>query len=67
MARRLDARATDFESAFTELLNAKRESEEDVAASVRAIVADVRARGDAALVDYAKRFDKIELTALRLT
>ena len=67
MARRLDARAADFESAFTELLSAKRESEEDVAVSVRAIVADVRARGDAALVDYAKRFDKIELTALRLT
>jgi histidinol dehydrogenase len=67
MARRLDARAADFDGAFIELLNAKRESEADVAASVRAIVADVRARGDAALVDYAERFDKVELTALRLT
>ncbi len=67
MARRLDARAADFESAFKELLNAKRGSDEDVAASVRAIVADVRARGDAALVDYARRFDKVELTAARLT
>src|ERR1700733_11629383 len=67
MARRLDARAADFESAFQELLNAKRETEEDVAGSVRAIVAEVRARGDAALVDYARRFDKVELTALRLT
>ncbi len=58
MARRLDARAADFESAFTELLNARRESEEDVAVSVRAIVADVRARGDAALVDYASASTK---------
>jgi len=67
MARRLDARAADFESAFQALLNARRETEEDVAGSVRAIIADVRARGDAALVDYARRFDKVELTALRLT
>lgn len=67
MARRLDARAADFESAFQALLNAKRETEADIAGAVRAIVADVRARGDAALVDYARRFDKVALTALRLT
>jgi histidinol dehydrogenase len=66
MVRRLDARAPDFESAFQTLLDAKRESDEDVAISVRSIVADVRARGDAAVREYTARFDKIELTALRL-
>jgi histidinol dehydrogenase len=66
MARRLDARAPDFESAFQNLLDAKRESDEDVAVSVRAIVADVRARGDAAVREYTTRFDKVELASLRL-
>jgi histidinol dehydrogenase len=67
MARRLDARAQDFESAFQTLLDAKRESDEDVAVSVRAIVADVRARGDDAVREYTARFDKVELAALRLS
>ena len=66
MVRRLDARAPDFESAFQTLLDAKRESDEDVAVSVRSIVADVRARGDAAVREYTARFDKVELEALRL-
>ena len=69
MARRLDARAADFASAFGKLLSVKRETDEDVSASVRAVIADVRARGDAALIDYSERFDKAHLTAhtLRLS
>jgi histidinol dehydrogenase len=67
MARRLDARAPEFESAFTALLNAKREQDEDVAASVRTIIAEVRARGDAALIELTERFDKLRLTSLRLS
>jgi histidinol dehydrogenase len=66
MARRLDARAPDFESAFTALLDAKRETNEDVAAAVRAIIADVRTRGDAALIDLSERFDRIKLTSQTL-
>jgi histidinol dehydrogenase len=66
MVRRLDARAQGFESAFQSLLDAKRESDEDVAQAVRAIVADVRTRGDAAVREYTSRFDKIELTMLGL-
>ena len=62
MARRLDARAADFAEAFAALLSAKRETEEDVAASVRAIIADVRSRGDAALIDLTQRFDRVTLT-----
>jgi histidinol dehydrogenase len=67
MVRRLDARAPDFESVFEALLNAKREQDEDVAASVRAIIADVRSRGDAALIELTERFDKVSLISLRLS
>lgn len=66
MARRLDARAPDFAGAFEALLSAKRESGEDVATAVSAIVADVRARGDAALIELAQRFDGVTLTATTL-
>jgi histidinol dehydrogenase len=67
MARRLNARAPDFESAFHDLLNAKRDTDEDVAVAVRAIIADVRARGDAALIELTERFDKVKLSSLRLS
>jgi histidinol dehydrogenase len=69
MARRLDARAPEFAAQFDALLNVKRETEEDVALAVRAIIADVRARGDAALVELTNRFDKANVSAatLRLT
>ena len=63
MARRLDARAPDFERAFAALLSENRDTDEDVAASVRAIVADVRKRGDAALIELTRRFDKAEISA----
>ena len=66
MARFLDASAPGFEAGFAELLSAKRESEEDVASVVRAIIAEVRARGDVALIDYSARFDKVELTPATL-
>ena len=66
MVRRLDARAADFASAFDALLSAKRETDEDVSAAVRAIIADVRGRGDAALIVYSERFDKVRLSAATL-
>jgi histidinol dehydrogenase len=62
MARRLDATAPDFAGAFDALLNAKREEEEDVAAVVRGIIADVRSRGDAALIALTNKFDKAGVT-----
>jgi len=62
MARWLDARAADFASGFAALLSLKREAEEDVAVSVRAIIAETRARGDAALIEFTERFDKVRLT-----
>ncbi|WP_370229662.1 histidinol dehydrogenase [Salipiger bermudensis] len=62
----LDTTDPDFEIAFSRLLTAKREDSPDVDDTVAAIIADVRARGDAALVDYTARFDRLELTPERL-
>jgi histidinol dehydrogenase len=55
-----------FESAFQALLAQKREDSPDVDATVAAIIADVRTRGDAALLDLTARFDRLQLTAARL-
>ena len=60
MAMFLDAGAADFEAKFAALLAAKREAAADVDAVVAEIIADVRARGDAALADYSRRFDRID-------
>ena len=66
MAVRLDHADRDFEARFAALLGAKREVAEDVDAAARAIVEDVRRRGDAALVDYTARFDRLDLTPATL-
>ena len=64
MAIRLDARDADFEAAFAALLSGKREASVDVTDVVTKIIADIRARGDAALIEYTRRFDRLDgLTA----
>jgi histidinol dehydrogenase len=57
MAQRLDYGQADFEERFQSLLAVKRESAADVGRAVDEIVADVAARGDAALIEYTQRFD----------
>lgn len=66
MPIRLDTRAPDFPAAFATFLSSKREASADVAAAVDAIIAQVRARGDAALLDYSRSFDRVDLAALGL-
>ncbi len=66
MAMRLDMTRADFGSRFEELLSMKREVSEEVDAAVRDIIADVVARGDAALIDYSRRFDRVDLAATDL-
>ncbi|KNX40953.1 Histidinol dehydrogenase [Roseovarius tolerans] len=58
----LDATTADFEAQFTALLSAKREDSPDVDDTVAAIIKDVRARGDAAVIELTARFDRLELT-----
>jgi histidinol dehydrogenase len=69
MAVRLAAEGPDFSAQFERLLAAKREVSEDVDQAVREILADVRARGDEAVIDLTRRFDGFELTAatMRIT
>lgn len=57
MPLRLDAGSSEFPQAFSQLLATKRETAVDVDAAVAAIIADVRARGDEALLEYTRRFD----------
>ncbi len=58
----LDATAPDFETRFTALLSAKREDSPDVDDIVAGIIADVRQRGDAAVIALTERFDRVALT-----
>lgn len=69
MPLRLSTSESDFEARFSALLAAKREVSEDVDTTVRAILTDVRARGDRALIELSLKLDRIDLakTSLRIT
>ncbi|MEY8830409.1 histidinol dehydrogenase [Sedimentitalea sp. XS_ASV28] len=66
MPQFLDTGSPDFEDAFAALLSAKREDSPDVDAVVTEIIGDVRARGDAAVIELTARFDRLELTPDRM-
>jgi histidinol dehydrogenase len=61
MAQKLNIEDADFEARFAALLANKREQSVDVDDAVREIIRDVRARGDEALIDYTRKFDRLEL------
>src|SRR5438105_10549690 len=69
MPLRLDRSSADFDEQFAKFLAAKREASADVERATRAIVDDVAARGDAALIEATRKFDRLELDAsgLRVT
>lgn len=60
--RELDARAKDFPAALDTLVAARGQSLRDADAVANAIVEDVRRRGDAALFDYTRQFDRVDLS-----
>lgn len=62
----LDNTRADFANAFAELLSQKRETAVDVADAVANILADVEKRGDAALFELTKRYDRFDLTSANL-
>src|SRR6202012_3035937 len=66
MPIRLDRDSADFEQRFTAFLEAKREVSADIESAVRAIVNDVAARGDAALIEATRKFDRLGLDPGRL-
>ena len=63
---RLSVRDSDFEARFLALLSQARETTETVDRAVAEIIAAVRERGDAAVMEYTARFDRLALTADRL-
>ena len=63
---RFSTTSPEFPIGFAALLNQARETTETVDRAVSAIIADVRARGDTALIDYTARFDRVTLAADRL-
>ena len=63
MPQRLATSEEGFEAQFSALLAAKRELSPAVDGAVRAIIGDVVARGDAALIEVTRTFDGVELTA----
>jgi histidinol dehydrogenase len=66
MAVRLQMNSGDFAQGFRTLLDAKRAATADVEAAVHAIVADVAARGDDAIKDYTRKFDRCDLDRIGL-
>lgn len=63
MPQFLNSSDPDFEAAFVTLLGAKREDSPDVNHIVAEIIADVRTKGDAAVLALTAKFDRLELTA----
>src|SRR6476619_201819 len=66
MPVRLDRNSADFDQQFKKFLAAKREVSADVERATRAIVDDVVARGDSALIEATAKVDRLELDAGRL-
>src|SRR4051794_23278754 len=63
MPVRLDRNSADFDARFAAFLAAKREVSADVERATRAIVDDVAARGDTALIEATRKFDRLEIAA----
>ena len=61
MPQILNINQADFEAQFQALLSAKREDSPDVDATVADIISDVRARGDAAVIELTSKFDRLDL------
>jgi histidinol dehydrogenase len=69
MPQQLTSSDADFEAAFAAFLAQKREAAADVDAAVREIIADVRNRGDEALIGLSAKFDRVDLAkaGIRIT
>ncbi len=62
--RRLDTRAPDFARVFADLNAIELATDPAIERTVEAVLADVRARGDAALLEYTARFDRLRVPSV---
>ena len=59
MTYRLETAASGFDASFEALVSARREVDTDVDDAVAEIIAGIRKRGDAALLEYTAKFDRV--------
>lgn len=64
MVQRLNKADTDFETRFRDLLAGKREVSEDVDHIVRGILEKVQAEGDAAVLEFTAKFDRLDASSM---
>ena len=64
MAVKLNTKDQGFQDAFTTLLNSKREDSVDVSDTVKSIISDVTHRGDAAVLELTKKFDRVSASSM---
>jgi histidinol dehydrogenase len=62
--RRLSTRAASFDAELAALTRYDAAQDPEVEPMVKAILRDVRSRGDAAVLEYARRFDKVSARSL---
>ncbi|MGA8052106.1 MAG: histidinol dehydrogenase, partial [Burkholderiales bacterium] len=62
--RRLESSAEGFDAELARLTRYEAAQDEAVEATVRAIIAEVRARGDAALIEYTRKLDRVEARSI---
>ncbi|MGH6628683.1 MAG: histidinol dehydrogenase, partial [Burkholderiales bacterium] len=62
--RRLATTQPDFEARFAELLAVESVQDPKVEAAVASILADVKSRGDAAVLEYTRRFDRARVDSV---
>jgi histidinol dehydrogenase len=62
--RRLRARDAGFDAALEALTRYEAAQDDAVEAAARGIIAEVRARGDAAVLEYTARFDRLEARSM---
>ena len=63
--RRLSTRDAGFDAALAALTRYEAAQDEAVQEGVRKIIADVRARGDSAVLEYTSRFDGVNASSVR--
>ncbi len=63
MALRIDARGGEFDAALAPLMAARSANDEAVASAVRDIIGAVRERGDVAVMDFTRQFDRFAIDA----
>jgi histidinol dehydrogenase len=60
---RLSTRQTDFDARLNKLLAFEETADEKLEATVASIIADVKKRGDAAVLEYTRKFDRLPLAS----